>query len=197
MDLTEQEKDILRQIREEEQENDDTPLTKPKKEKSLQVKPIKDDVIIPKPKRVMSEKQKEQFKITQGKRKKAIEERYLQKKIEASKLLLEHGITNKVDTDEKSITKPKKKPKIIEVEVDSDSESEPEIIYVKKPKNKKKRKQVIIEESSSEYEEDEPINKPIKSWGSSQQNKKSVVKINNNKSNVDEEIKHNYNFFCD
>lgn len=86
-------------------------------------------------------------------------------------------------------------PPIEEEESDS-SESEVEIVVKKKPK-KKSKYTVVVSDSSSDESEPEPVKsvaKPVAKAErkfSSQQNKKSVVKVHNSESR-------NYdNFFCD
>jgi hypothetical protein len=150
-------------------------ITKPKKEK--------------KPR---SEKQKAQFQQVFNKRKEILEKKNLEKKIEASKLLLQHEpefinkqkiiepVTPPID---ENVIKKKKVPKIVEMsETDNDSEESVIIIKKKTNKPKKKKKKIIIEESSDESSssgEDEPvitIPKPKRDFAT-QQNKKSIVKI--------------------
>ena len=178
-------------------EDDNIPLTKPKRVKQIFEKHIvvdpdieinKEIVKVIKPKRQMSEKQKENFKLLQEKRMKSIENKKLEKKIEASKLLLQHNITKD------NITKVKKEPKYV---YESSSDDEPEIIYVKKNKSTKSKKKIIVEESDTEDEYEEPINKVKKSWGSSQQNKKSVVKVNTPQYTNKDNYRSNFNIFCD
>jgi hypothetical protein len=121
-----------------------------------------------KPRPPKSAKQLEQFELVRARRAESIEKKKLEKKIEASKILLEHGI-------EKPVEKVKKPKKIIQVEV-SDSSSGEEIQYVKKVVKKPKAKTVVekvyVEESESEKEEAKPrmVEKQLKS----QQNKSSI-----------------------
>jgi ATP-dependent Clp protease ATP-binding subunit ClpC len=128
----------------------------------------------------------------------------LEKKIEASKLLLQHDpeFINKQNIIEPLtphiddvVIKKKKEPKIIEMS-DSDNDSEESVIIIKKKtsKPKKKKKKIIIEESSdssSSGEDEEVITLPKpKREFTTQQNKKSIVKIH-------EKPKVNYdNYFC-
>lgn len=108
----------------------------------------KTNVPLEKTKKVRSEKQVEQFKQIVNKRKENIEKKKLEKKIEASKLLLQHDV---------KISEPKKKV-IAKEESESDNNSEPEIVIVSKKKKKKPIK-IAIEESDEEDEEEE-ISKP-------------------------------------
>lgn len=119
---------------------------------------------------VRSEKQLAHFENMRKKRIDNIEKINLNKKIEASKILLQH---------DKEQMKNKKYKKI---ESESESSEEEEIIIIeKKKKPKKKTKRIIIEESSDseeEPEEEEEIIKPkIQRNFKSQQNKKSIIKI--------------------
>jgi len=109
------------------------------------------------------------------------ETKKLNKKIEASKILLENDIDvipkkklnkNLELEDETQTIKKKPNKKIIEEE----SESEEDIIIVKK---KKKPKKIIIEESDTDSDNDsvktiEPKKRNLKS----QENKKTSIKIN-------------------
>ena len=125
-------------------------LTKPKPEK---VKIEEEDKPIKK-KKVLSEKQKAILKSAREKRTHNIEKQRLEKKLEASKLLL----NIKDEKEEKQIKNKINKMPIIEEE--SSESSEPEQIIIKK-KKKKKPKKIIIEESESEesQEEEEIIKK--------------------------------------
>ena len=89
---------------------------KPKMEEEL--KPIDDDIVLivpEKKKRVQSEKQKAAFVLLQAKRKEQVEKQKLNKKIEASKLLLENDVPLKV-----------KKPKSTTINFNDDADSDPE-----------------------------------------------------------------------
>ena len=129
-------------------------LTKPKPEK---VKIEEEDKPIKK-KKVLSEKQKAILKSAREKRTHNIEKQRLEKKLEASKLLL----NIKDEKEEKQIKNKINKMPIIEEE--SSESSEPEQIIIKK-KKKKKPKKIIIEESESEesQEEEEIIKRNLKS----------------------------------
>lgn len=108
-----------------------------------------------KEKKPRSEKQIEAFRKTQENRKKNIELKKENNKIEAAKLLMKQ--------------KPKVKKEII------DSESDEEVIIVEK-RRKSKPKRIIVEESDSEEEEEiKPKEKNFKT----QQNKRSIIKVNN------------------
>lgn len=153
--------------------DDSETLTKPKVKKSEELKP----------KKKMTENQLNNLKKGHEVLQKNREAKKLNKKIEASKILLENNIdittkkkVNKnVDSeDEKPTIKKKPTKKIIE-----ESESEEDVIIVKK---KKKPRQIIIEESDTDSDTDsiktqpiEPKRRPLKS----QENKKTSIKINN------------------
>jgi hypothetical protein len=141
---------------------DNEPLLKPKaSKKKKEPEPqqvIEQQVIkVAKPKRIMSEKQKEQFEKAREKRKENIEKKKLEKKIEASKLLLEQGI---IKNEPEQVAKPikKSKQKLEPVEEENESSSEEEII-IKKVKKPKKRRVIKIEESD-ESEDSEPEERP-------------------------------------
>lgn len=104
----------------------------------------KTNVPLEKTKKVRSEKQVEQFKQIVNKRKENIEKKKLEKKIEASKLLLQHDVKIS-ETKKKVITKE---------DSESENNSEPEIVIVSKKKKKKPIK-IAIEESDEEDDEDE------------------------------------------
>jgi hypothetical protein len=177
-------------------DDEETPLTKPKrkiKEIIEEVKPIEKEIIKTDTtivKKQKSEKQLEQFKIAQQKRKENIDKKKQEKKIEASRILLEH--------DKKVNIKPI--PKEVEQEQEqesSDNETEQEVVIKRKNPKKKKKKiiKVIVSDSESDYESGESIKakkypSPIQTREMvSQRNKKSVIKTHlPNNSN---------NFFCD
>ena len=198
-----------------ENSENDVPLTKVKGQKKTKVieeitnEPENlDNITVTKPKKEKkprSEKQKAQFQQVFNKRKEILEKKNLDKKIEASKLLLQHDpeFMNKQKTEEPLtphiddvVIKKKKEPKIIEMS-ETDNESEESVIIIKKKatKPKKKKKKIIIEESSdgsSSSGEDEAVialPKPKRDF-TTQQNKKSIVKIH-------EKPKINYDsYFC-
>lgn len=155
---------------------------------------IQDTTPLEKAKKPRSEKQMENFKKLQEKRKEAIEKKKLEKKIEASKLLLEQDQreTGLSITPPAVIQKKKTKelaPPPSEDEEESDSSVEKIIVNVKnKKKTKKKAKEIIIyndEDSESEEEEEEQqeyqmvqgLSKQPKRILKTQQNKKSKTKI--------------------
>jgi hypothetical protein len=162
------------------EDKEKTPLTKGKSKKYIQsdtesetepdiepeeVKPVIKEEKVKKPR---SEKQIQAFVNAQEKRKANIELKKQEKKVEASKIILEH---------ETKTAKPVKKAKEV-AEVESSSEEEVIIIETKKKSKKpKKPKRIIVEESESESEEEEaPAPKKEKSF-KSQQNKRSVIQV--------------------
>lgn len=104
-----------------------------------------------KPKRVQSEKQKAAFILLQERRKQQVEKQKLVKKIEASKLLLENDVKLKASKS--------KKPKSTTVDFNNFSNHDSE-----------------DSEDSDDSDEEEPEQKPVKQWGTSTRNKKSVKK---------------------
>lgn len=185
-----------------------TPLTKQPKVKSSSVKDL--DVNTPekieepikekKPRKPKTPAQLEQFKKMYEARKLKLEENKINKKIEASKFLLEHGV------DIKKNKKIIKEPKIQVVDDSSSSggssggsssSEEEHIIVVKKKKNKNKSKKVIIQESSSS--EEEPEQKHLERSFKHQRNKKSIIKVHtqpNNPTRNNVVIEHK-NYFAD
>lgn len=201
-----------------ENSDNEVPLTKVKGQKNTKVieEPINEpnksenleNITVTKPqkeKKPRSEKQKAQFEQVFNKRKEILEKKKLEQKIEASKLLLQHDpefmnkqkivepLTPHID-DVPVVVKKKKEPKIVEINDETDNESEESVIIIKKKSNKpKKKKKIIIEESedssSSSEEEVVKLPKPKREF-TTQQNKKSIVKIH-------EKPKVNYdNYFC-
>lgn len=178
----------------------EVPLTRQKGQKYLIVDEVVnapvENITVTKPmkeKKPRSEKQKAQFEQVFNKRKELIEKKKLEKKIEASKLLLEHEPEYKVPSTPRTPhiidavpekLKLKKEPKIIEVHSDnSDDDSDESVIIIKKKSKTKKakKKKIIIEESSEESssgEDEEVIQlpKPKRDF-TTQQNKKSIVKV--------------------
>jgi hypothetical protein len=147
----------------------------PKQEKKAKKeKPVKED----KRKQPRTEAQLKHFENMRKKREDNLKQKLLDKKIEASKILLENDV------------KPKKKAK------PEESDEEEVIIIEKKKKQKPKTKRIIIEESSSdksseEEEEEKPKSKAPERKFKSQQNKKSIIKINgvnNDNDNVNSKV---------
>jgi len=149
----------------------------PKQEKKAKKeKPVKED----KRKQPRTEAQLKHFENMRKKREDNLKQKLLDKKIEASKILLENDV------------KPKKKAK------PEESDEEEVIIIEKKKKQKPKTKRIIIEESSSdesseeeEEQERKPKSKAPERKFKSQQNKKSIIKINgvnNDNDNVNSKV---------
>jgi hypothetical protein len=169
-------------------DDDSAPLTKPKGRKVIISEVAKDTTEqleqVKKPRKKMppkTEKQMQQFQVAMQKRKESIENKKLEKKIEASKLLLQYGIT---PTPQNTPVKQHKTKKVVEV---SEESSEEEIIIktVKKPKKKKVIK-VEVSDSSDSDEPDQPPAQQTKSSSSQfrkQQYQKpsSVIKVHDNK----------------
>jgi hypothetical protein len=145
-----------------------------------------------KAKKPRSDKQMENFKKLQEKRKEAIEKKKLEKKIEASKLLLEleqmttsppvirpSGTSREGDVPKKN-KQPSPPPS--EDEDDDNSSVEKIIVNVKnKKKAKKKAKEIIIykddDSDTEEEEEEEQEYKQPKRALKTQQNKRSKTKV--------------------
>jgi S-adenosylmethionine:tRNA-ribosyltransferase-isomerase (queuine synthetase) len=177
----------------EENENvQNEPLTKQKGRPKKAIKSIEISDVIP-VKKERTEKQKEAFAKAQETVKANRLKKLEDKKVEASKLLLEKGI---------------KLPAKIEPPVVEEEEPENEIIYVKKqrakPKPKKKKIIVYQDESSEESsEEEQEIHFKKSKNFKTQQNKKSVIKVNEHPQETQiPDNKRNYpekkiSFFCD
>ncbi|MEI6371493.1 MAG: hypothetical protein WCO49_17570 [Nostocales cyanobacterium ELA608] len=152
---------------------EEVPLEKPIK-KVIETIPIAKET---KPKKARTPAQLAQFENARVKRQANIKLKEDNKKLEASKLLLDNGYVKKDDV------KPTEIKKVIQEPVDvttDESEAESEIIIVKK-KKKPKKKTYIIEESSDDEEYE--INKAKEVYKKSrnmvsQQNKKSIIKVN-------------------
>jgi len=150
-------------------------------------------VPLEKAKKPRSEKQLEHFKNMALKRKENIEKKKLEKKIEASKLLLEHEIITPAPIITNKKQKKELSPLPSEEEEESDESAEKIIVNVKNKKKKKKAKEIIIYNDDSESEEEEggyEIIEPKRAL-KTQQNKKTKIynqpqpqiytsKINNN-----------------
>jgi hypothetical protein len=161
-------------------EEENIPLTKPKKpRKQMEKKP-------------RTEAQIKAFQVAQQRLKEVNEKRKIDKQIEASKLLL--GLNNK----------PVAKPKPVNTVSEVSSSSEEEIILKKATKlpaeikKKKKRRVIVMEDSSSEEDDTPPQPKrPEPRHTISQQNKKSIIKVH--QPTIPEKAKQNVdynNFFC-
>lgn len=153
---------------------DDSPLEKQIKPKSK----IIDEVPIFQPKKPRKPKTEAQLKQFENIRLKRLENNNLKKadkKIEASNLLLDNGYVKKEVQKEVE-------------ETETDTESDNEIIIVKKKPKKKKKKTIIIEESDSDSDDDakdeiiakNAYKKKYERKFTTQQNKNSVIKINQN-----------------
>ncbi len=114
-----------------------------------------------KPKKVMSQKQLETLMKGREARKLKLEEQKLNKKIEASKLLLQEEHKQKLK-------------KVVKKEPKEESDDEEVVIIEKQKKPKKKVKKIIIQESESSEEEEEEVIIPEKKM-KSQKNRKSVT----------------------
>ena len=165
----------------EEISSDSDTLTKSKTKKQQSKKKeeiVEEDKPKPiKPKKKMTEAQLNNLKKGHAVLKSMRDKNKLNKKIEASKILLENNIDittkskSKNDENDKIPQKKKSSKKIVEEE-----SSEEEVIIVKK--KKKKPKKIIIEESESSSEE-ESVKQPKERVLKSQENKRSSVKISN------------------
>ena len=160
------------------EEIDNGPLTRSKIKKEpippippvAPVAPVQEPPIkVKKPRPPKTEKQLEGLKKAQSVRRANLEKINYEKKLEASKFLMEHEEKLKANPE----LKIKKQKIVVQESSEEESESEPEIVYIKKHRKTKKDK-IIIEESESETEE-EP-EKYVKPFGKSHRNKKSVVK---------------------
>jgi hypothetical protein len=100
-----------------------------------------------------------------AKRKESIEKKKLEKKIEASKLLLQHGITQNLTA---SAPKPKAR-KVVAVSEEESSDEEIVIQTVKKPKKKR-----VIKVEVSDSSDDEPDYPPQAPPASSRQQQQST-----------------------
>ena len=149
------------------------------------------------------------------KRKENIEKKKLEKKIEASKLLLEHDIKPKLikqkkeevvkqqeDAPSPKTSKLRATPSEDEQEEESEaSEKEQEIIVKKKSKakaNKKKKKIIIYEADSDSSDSDDDIPIPPKAF-KTQRNKKSqpIIKVYQNENEVVNKKPTKINYFAD
>jgi hypothetical protein len=180
-------------------EDTNVPLTRSKGDKTIQQKPepVPETIPVVPPTKPVKEKkprapktpaQLEAFQKAMQKRKANIEIKKQEKKVEASKILLEN------DIKPKEVVKKSRKPRTVVIE-ESESDDEPNVVYIKKRSSKKKKKKIIVEsETDSETESESDIEiKHKKSFETSHQNKKSVKGIT-----VVEPIKKSYhNFFAD
>jgi len=156
---------------------EEVPLEKPIK-KVIETIPIAKEV---KPKKARTPAQLAQFENARVKRQANIKLKEENKKLEASKLLLDNGYVKKDDVKSTEIKKVIPEP--VDITTD-ESEGESEIIIVKK-KKKPKKKTYIIEESSDEEDEKEKAKEIYKKSRNmvSQQNKKSIIQIKKNYEN--------------
>jgi hypothetical protein len=159
--------------------------------KDINEKPIKE-------KKPRSDKQIEQFKKVIERKKETIEENKYNKKIEASKLLMDDTMKKFMELEKKVKNDDKKKKvkpiPIVDSDTDDDeSEPEPEPIVIKKKsvkikketKPKKGKAKLIIYESDSDTDSEVPPTPPTPPPAppqrilKSQLNKKSIMKISN------------------
>lgn len=142
-------------------DDSDTPLQKPLKVKEK------------KPRKPKTEKQLQQFENARLKRQEKIKESKLNKKIEASKLLLEHGY-------QAPLTPVHHEPKRVDETTEEENSEDNEIIIIKKKKKPKKKTYIIQESSDDDSDDEEEKVKQIYNKSRqmvSQQNKKSMIKI--------------------
>ena len=132
------------------------------------VEEVKKEEVPTKPKKVLSEKQKEALIKGRLKRLEKIDEKKLNQKIEASKFLLEQDHKNK---------------KVKKAKVESDEEVDEEVVIIeKKRKPRKTVKRIIVEESESDTDHESPDISPEppkiqEKKMKSQRNKKSVITV--------------------
>ena len=159
----------------------------PPVESQQQVKPAKEK----KPRAPKTQAQLEAFQKAMEKRKINIELKKQEKKVEASKILLEN---EKLKETSKPAVKRIRKPKTVVVE-ESSSEDEPNVVYIKKRSSRKKKKIIVQSETESETEAEPEIEiKHRESFGKSHQNKKTVKTTI---TQVDPNKKSYHNFFTD
>lgn len=160
------------------------PLQKP-----IKNTPVSINTDEPKPKKPRKPKtpaQLEQFEKVRQKRLESLKQKSINKKIEASKLLLSHGIELPAKESKIKEDLPQAKPKYHQEltpthkdDTDNESDEEPPVIIVKKKKKKKQPKTIIIEESSDEEDDQQHYINKVKEARHfvSQQNKKSLIKV--------------------
>jgi len=161
------------------------PLQKPIK--NIPVSMNTDEPKPKKPRKPKTPAQLQQFERVRQKRLESLQQKTINKKIEASKLLLSHGIElpSKAEPKIKEELPSKAKPKYHQEltpkdNTDDESDDEPPVIIVKKKKKKKQPKTIIIEESDSDEDDAQQhyINKVKEARHFvSQQNKKSLIKV--------------------
>jgi hypothetical protein len=137
------------------------------------------------------------------KRKENIEKKKLEKKIEASKLLLEYDVKPKATKQKKEeVVKREEEQEGGTSEEEQEQEEEEEIIIKKRPKvkanNKKKKKIIIYETDSDSSDSDDDIPIPPKSF-KTQRNKKSqpIIKVYQNENEVVNKKPTKINYFAD
>ena len=205
-----------------EEDDSSIPLTKPlKKDKKIEIQQeepqklvdenVKSTTVkIKKPRKPKTENQLKQFhESCIKKRMDNIEKKNYEKKLEASKFLLEHEQKMKNNTVKPEPKKSESK-KLETIPEESSSESSEEsseeeekvIVQKKKPKKETKKKstkkkkiiKVIVSDSDSDDDSDDShssIEQPKKRNMVSQRNKKSLIKVYENS------YKHPTNYFCD
>jgi hypothetical protein len=172
----------------------EVPLTKTKG-RPKKVKPVEVEISDVKPvKKPRTEKQIEAFAKAQETVKANRAKKLEEKKVEASKLLLEKGI---------ELPSKKSVEKII-LPPAPDLEEDHEFIYLKKEKKQKpkpKKKIIVYHDSSSDddvsSEEEQVIHIKKSKHFKSQQNKKSVIKVHEPKQEPQKPQEKQINFFCD
>ena len=147
---------------------------------------------VKKPRAPKTPAQLEAFQKAMATRKKNIEQKKLEKKVEASKILLEHEEKQTVEqiVDIKPKSKTRSKKRIIKQIIEESSDDEPEIVYVKR---KKPKKRIIVQSESDTESEPEIEIKHRQSFGTSHQNKSSIKGI----TKIEPIKKSNFNFFAD
>jgi hypothetical protein len=197
-------------------DSENVPLTKSKGGRPKNPPKVKE-------KKPRTEKQIEAFNKAQQKIKEIREKKKEEKKIEASKLLLEKGIELPVlfkkeltENETTPLTKKQPKPQPVlnlppEEGQDTGPEEEEEIVYIKKDKKvkpipKKKRKKIIVyQDNSSDSESDSSSDEEIEEEEDlkpkhfkSQRNKKSLIKVYDTPQHKPKPpLNHSTNYFCD
>ena len=148
-------------------------------------KPIKNVIdTLPAVKEVKQKKartpaQQAQFENARIKRQENIKNKENNKKLEASKLLLEN-----------ELKQPKKEVPVKSAKEQSDTEDE-RVVYVKMPKKKTTKKQIIIQDddtTSSDESETVLVKTTKKPFGKSHRNRNSVVKVHSKEAKEEREV---------
>jgi hypothetical protein len=180
----------------ESQQDEQAPLTKPKKTKSKAIiveakieAPLEPETKPAKVKKPRAPKTQKQLEVFREKCALARQNNIKKKKddvLESAKQIVK-----------KEIKKTTKQNNVVESDSSDGSDSEPEVIHVRRKSRRKPKKKIVVVHSESSSSDSEPQYERKKEFGKSHRNKKSVPSHQTETKPVVSNIRNPINFFAD